>query len=68
MNLFRGLFKDMNTLDWVLAIAFIACVAYLVYLIFPPNGWWIGLVAALLLLFIAKRRRDRLKKDHAPQE
>ena len=68
MKLFKGLLNDMNTLDWVLAIAFMACVAYLVYVIFPPHGWWIGLVAALVLLYIAKRRRDRLKKDHTPEE
>ena len=68
MKFFKGLLNDMNALDWVLAAAFLACVAYLVHTIFPPHGWWIGLVAALVLLVIAKRRRDRLKKDHSPEK
>jgi hypothetical protein len=53
----------MTLIDWVLAIAFTGLVAYAVNLIVPPNGWMIGIAAALLLLFIAKRRRDRLTKD-----
>jgi hypothetical protein len=57
-----SIFNNMNYIDWILAILFIGLVAYAVNLIFPPNGWMIGVVAALLLLFIAKRRRDNLIK------
>lgn len=52
----------MNTIDWVLAVLITALLAYAVNLIFPPNGWMIGIAAALLLLFIAKKRRDGLTK------
>jgi hypothetical protein len=52
----------MKPVDWVLAILFTGLVAYAVNLVFPPYGWMIGIVAAMLLLFIAKRRRDHLTK------
>jgi hypothetical protein len=52
--------KNLTLLDWVLVIVFVALVAYLVQTFFPPSGWAIGAVAALGLLFIAKRRRDSL--------
>jgi hypothetical protein len=63
LKVFISFFAGMKFIDWVLAAAFIGLLAYAVNLIFPPNGWMIGIAAALLLLFIAKRRRDRLSKD-----
>ncbi len=63
MKKYLSIFKNMNIIDWILAVLIIALVAYAVNLIFPPNGWMIGIVAALLLLFIAKRRRDHLTKS-----
>lgn len=63
MKKYLSIFKNMNTVDWILAILIVGLVAYAVNLIFPPNGWMIGIVAALLLLYIAKKRRDRLTKD-----
>ncbi|MRS02222.1 hypothetical protein EG832_03180 [bacterium] len=63
MKKYFSIFKNMNVIDWILAVLIIALVAYAVNLIFPPNGWMIGIVAALLLLFIAKRRRDHLTKS-----
>jgi hypothetical protein len=57
---FRSFFSNMKPIDWVLAILFTGLVAYAVNLVFPPHGWMFGIIAALLLLFIAKRRRDRL--------
>ncbi len=63
MKKYLSIFKNMNTIDWVLAVLITALLAYAVNLIFPPNGWMIGIVAALLLLFIAKRRRDQLSKS-----
>jgi hypothetical protein len=62
MKKYFSIFENMNTFDWVLAVLIIGLLAYAVNLIFPPNGWMIGIVAALLLLYIAKRRRDRLTK------
>ncbi len=55
--------KNLTLLDWVLVVVFVALVAYLVQSFFPPSGWAIGAVAALGLLFIAKRRRDRLDQE-----
>lgn len=52
----------MKVVDWFLAVIFTALVAYAVNLVFPPQGWMIGIALALLLLFIAKKRRDRLSK------
>jgi hypothetical protein len=62
MKKYLSIFENMNAVDWVLAILITGLVAYAVNVIFPPNGWMIGIVAALLLLYIAKRRRDRLTK------
>jgi len=55
--------KNLTLLDWALVIVFVALVAYLVQTFFPPYGWAMGVVAALGLLFIAKRRRDRLNEE-----
>jgi uncharacterized membrane protein AbrB (regulator of aidB expression) len=63
MKKYLSIFKNMNIVDWVLAILIISLVAYAVNSIFPPNGWMIGIAAALLLLYIAKKRRDHLTKD-----
>jgi hypothetical protein len=63
MKKYLSIFKNMNYIDWVLVVLIVALVAYAVNAIFPPNGWMIGIVAALLLLFIAKKRRDRLTKN-----
>lgn len=56
-----NIFSGFTWVDWVLVIVFVALVAYLVQTFFPPYGWAIGAVAALGLLFIAKRRRDKLQ-------
>jgi len=55
--------KNLTLLDWVLIVTFVAIVAYLVQSFFPPYGWAIGIVAALFLLYLAKSRRDKLKKQ-----
>ena len=64
MKNFLSIFKHMNVLDWVLAIAFIALASYAVFLVFPPNGWIFGFLAGLLLLYLAKKRRDRLAEHN----
>jgi uncharacterized membrane protein AbrB (regulator of aidB expression) len=63
MKKYLSIFKNMNMLDWILAIVITALLAYAVNMIFPPKGWMIGIVVALLLLFLAKRRRDSLTKE-----
>ena len=54
-----SLFSNMNTVDWLLAGTFTAVVVYLAQSYVPPWGWLIGLIVALGLLYLAKRRRDR---------
>lgn len=60
MKFIQDFFAGMKVVDWFLAVIFTALVAYAVNLIFPTQGWMIGIALALLLLFIAKKRRDRL--------
>lgn len=62
MKKYLSIFENMNLFDWILAVIITALLAYAVNMIFPPNGWMIGIVAALLLIYLAKRRRDRLTK------
>lgn len=54
------IFKNMTFLDWLLAVTFIGLVAFLIQSFFPPFGWLLGMAAALGLLYLAKRRRDKL--------
>lgn len=60
MNKFLSVFKNMNLVDWVLAAVFTTLVAYVVNSFFPPRGWLIGVAVSLVLLYLAKRRRDNL--------
>jgi len=59
-----SLFSNMTLADWLLAVVFTAVVAVLVQLTFPAFGWLIGIVIALGLLYLAKRRRDKMQ--HPP--
>lgn len=56
------LFSNMTPVDWMLAALFTVAVVTLAQTFFPPFGWLIGLVVALGLLYLAKRRRDRLQR------
>ncbi len=56
------LFSKMTPVDWMLAALFTIAVVALAQSFFPPFGWLIGLVVALGLLYLAKRRRDRLQR------
>lgn len=56
-----SLFSNMTPVDWMLAALFTIAVVSLVQSFFPPWGWLIGLIVALGLLYLAKRRRDRLQ-------
>jgi uncharacterized membrane-anchored protein len=65
---FRSIFSGMTLLDWILAAAFTILVALLVNSFFPPYGWMIGVPAALLLLFLAKRKRDHFLGESDKKE
>ncbi len=57
-----SLFSNMTPIDWLLAAVFTGVVVYLAHSFFPPWGWLIGLVVGPGLLYLAKRRRDRLQE------
>ena len=52
----------MDTLDWILAGLFAALFGIAGYFIFEPYGAIVGLGLAVLLVWNAKRTRDRLRK------
>ena len=55
----RSIFRHMNWLDWVVAVGFIGLLAALGYvLLLQTYGILLGAVAGVLLLFMAKKRRD----------
>ncbi len=58
----RAFLEDMNLLDWVLAAAFVLVLVFLGNALLKPGGWLAGLFAAITLLYLAKRRRNELKK------
>jgi hypothetical protein len=51
----------MDTLDWILAVAFTALFGAAGYFAFPPYGIIIGVALASLLIWRAKKNRDRLR-------
>ena len=61
---FTSVFSRMTVIDWILAIVFTALVSYMGNLISPSYGWGIGLIVSLLLLYLAKTRRDRLTEEN----
>lgn len=56
-----SLFSNMTPVDWMLAALFTIALGFLAQITFPPFGWGIGVVVALGLLYLAKRRRDRMQ-------
>lgn len=56
------IYSNMNLVDWLLAAVFTAVVATLAQRLFPPYGWAVGVVIALVLLYLAKRRRDQMQR------
>ncbi len=54
-------FSNMTLLDWLLAAAFTLVLAFLGSTLLPSYGWLIGILVALILLYLAKRRRDTLQ-------
>ena len=61
MEKMPGVFQGLNWIDWLLAALFTGIVALLVNSFFPPYGWAIGILIAAGLLYLAKRKRDKLR-------
>jgi hypothetical protein len=60
-----SIFANMNWLDWILAVAFTAALAFIGSLFLPKSGWALGALVGLVLLYLAKRRRDAAHADQA---
>jgi hypothetical protein len=56
-----SIFSDLTPLDYILAVAFVLVVSLLVNSLLPSYGWAAGILIALALLYLAKRKRDGLK-------
>jgi hypothetical protein len=57
------LFSHMDWIDWLLAVAFTACLTWLGIALFDFPYWLAFPVIALVLLGLAKNRRDRMRED-----
>lgn len=57
----RNIFSSMTLIDWLLAAGFTLVLALLGNSLTPNFGWLIGILAALGLLYLAKRRRDHMQ-------
>jgi hypothetical protein len=58
----------MDTIDWILAVAFVAVLATAFGLALPPYGWLLGAGLAVYLLYRANLRRERLRQGHQEAE
>ena len=65
-----NIFSNMTLVDWLLAGVFTAITAAIGRLLFPPLGWAAGILIGLLLLYLAKRRRDGVytQNDKTPPD
>ncbi|HPS40968.1 MAG TPA: hypothetical protein PK040_00090 [Anaerolineaceae bacterium] len=62
MDRWRSLFSNLNLADGILAGLFLLVMALLGNSLAPGPGALIGILAAIVLLVIAKRKRDKLQK------
>ncbi len=62
------LFSNMTLLDWLLAAAFTLVLALLANTLLPGYGWLIGVLAAVILLYLAKRRRDTMQPPSSKED
>jgi hypothetical protein len=65
---FRSLFAHMDWLDWVLSAGFIFALTAVGYLLQNQYGWIIGIAIAMMLLWLAKSRRDEARETHSQDE
>ncbi len=59
----RSLFTHMDWIDWLLAAAFTGCFTWLGISLVDFPYWLAFPVIALVLLGLAKSRRDRMHSD-----
>jgi hypothetical protein len=52
----------MDTLDWLLAAGMLISAGAVFYFLLPPYGALLGLALGGLLVYVAKKRRDKLQK------
>lgn len=66
----KKVFLGMDGIDILLALVFVALIAAIGQLLLPPYGWAGGSVIGLLLLYLAKRKRDQnyTQNDQNPPE
>ncbi len=64
----KVLFWGLDWLDLLLAAVFIGLLALVGNLLYPPYGWGPGIAIALLLLYIAKRKREQNVKTPPKEE
>ncbi len=55
------LLSNMTLVDWLLAAGFTLVLVLLGNSLSPGLGWLVGLLVAFVLLYLAKRRRDRMQ-------
>lgn len=64
----HNLFSNMTLVDWLLAAGFTLVLVLLGNSLSPRLGWLIGLLVAFILLYLAKRRRDRMQNPPSDDE
>jgi hypothetical protein len=52
----------MDTLDWIIASLFVLAMGAAFYFALPPYGALFGAGMAAVLIYQAKKRRDKLRK------
>lgn len=63
MQKIRTFFAHMDWIDWLLAAGFTICLTWLGWSLFGFPYWLVFPVAALVLLGLAKNRRDRMRSE-----
>ena len=59
----RSIFSHMDWIDWLLAVAFTGCFTWLGISLVDFPYWLAFPLAALVLLGLAKSRRDRMRSE-----
>jgi hypothetical protein len=59
----RSFFAHMDWIDWLLAIGFIGAFTWVGYAVIDFPYWLIFPVAAVVLLGMAKNRRERMRSN-----
>jgi hypothetical protein len=65
---FRDFFKHMDWIDWLLAVGFIGAFTWVGYAMVDFPLWLAFPVVAIVLLALAKNRRDRMRDEDSPDK